>query len=89
MTNVTKVPGGNDLTADYTGTGGAPVERAPLVLVTGYWLLATGGGPMIGATASTGDWILVGLLVAWIVWVVIENHNGPWRSKKRSDDGMD
>lgn len=44
---------------------------------------------MIGATASTGDWILVGLLVSWIIWVVIESHDGPWRSKKRSDDGMD
>lgn len=86
MTNVTKVPVGSDLTADYTGTW-VPTPLTgfgTLALVTG-----TGGGPSVGATTSTGDWILVGLLVAWIIWVVIENHNGPWRSKKRSDDGMD
>lgn len=92
MTNVTKDPSGLDLAADYTGTGGAPVERGTastgtwvptslrgvgtLVLVTG-----TGGGPMVGAT--TGDWLLVGLLVAWIIWVVYENHNGKWRSGKK------
>lgn len=85
MTHVTKDPVGLAQLADYTGTW-VPTSLegvGTLALVTG-----TGGGPIAGATASasTGDWILVGLLVVWIVWVVFENHNGPWRSKKGSDD---
>ena len=86
MTNVTYDPVGLAQLADYTGTWvPTPLKGfGTLALVTG-----TGGGPIrVGATASasTGDWLLVGLLVCWIVWVVIENHNGPWRSKKGSDD---
>ena len=83
MTKVTKDPAGLAQPADYTGTW-VPTSLqgvGTLALVTG-----TGGGPIVGATASLGDWILVGLLVCWIVWVIYENHNGPWRSKKGSDD---
>lgn len=83
MTKVTKDPSGLGLAADYTGTWvpTSPMGVGTLVLVTG-----TGGGPIVGATASTGDWILVGLLVAWIIWVVIENHDF---GEKGDDDGMD
>ena len=83
MTKDTQGPGGLGPGADYTGTW-VPTSLqgvGTLALVTGT---GTGGGPLVGATA--GDWLLVGLLVAWIIWVVIENHNGPWRSKKGSDD---
>ena len=70
MTEVTRYPSGLGLAADYTGTW-VPTSLegvGTLALVTG-----TGGGPLGGAT--TGDWLLVGLLVAWIVWVVIANHD--------------
>jgi hypothetical protein len=86
VTKVTKDPVGLAQLADYTGTGGAPGMGGTANTGTSYQLLVAGGGPIVGATASLGDWILVGLLVCWIVWVIYENHNGPWRSKKGSDD---
>lgn len=86
VTKVTRVPVTLDPAADYTGTW-VPTSLkgvGTLAPVTG-----TGGGPLVGATASTGDWILAGLLVCWIVWVIYGNHNGPWRSGKGEQDGMD